>query len=325
MTGKTVNLLFAATSDYLSMAVVTAVSAKANLNKDDKLKIYFLYADIVKNISDKERKNIFEYAIATLNEHEIEYEFIDVKDKMYLLDGQNTGLWGEAISMTHYIFMLAPEILKDIDKVIYLDTDMIVNCDLSEVYNIDLGNHLIAMGAPRGAEDMGDDVCNGGFVFLNLDLWRKENTLPVFLEFGRNLPKSDFCAQNLLHQYFTLNHRDRLLHLDKTYNIFPQLFPEIKIEDIKILHFTGWDNIKPWFDMEGKQRAGFLWWKYAKMTTFYEQFLLKNVVKNTHKHIEYKPLERIFSIKNFGELKIITVLGFKIKRKRGSKKCQKTY
>ncbi len=316
MSGETVNLLLAATSDYLPLGVVTAVSAKANLNKDSKLKVYFLYADIVKEISDKERNNIFEYAKATFDEHNIEYEFIDVKDKISLLEGQNLGMWGEAVSMTHYIFMLAPEVIKDADKAMYIDTDMIVNCDLSEVYNIDLDNHLVAMGAPRGFEDMGDDVCNGGFVFMNLDLWRKENALAPFLEFGRNLPKSDYCAQNLLHQYFTVSNPDRILKVDKAYNIFPHLFPEMPVKDIKILHFTGWDHIKPWYDIEGKQRAGYLWWKYAKMTSFYEKFLFKNIIRNTHKHISYKFVERIFSIKKVEGDKILTVFGIKIKLKK---------
>lgn len=316
MSENRVNILLAASSDYLPYGVVTAVSAKANLNNDTKLKVYFLYADIVKDIPPEEKNNVFEYAKATFDEYDIEYDFIDVKDKMSIFEGQNIGQWGKAISYTHYIYLLAQNVLNDVKKVIYLDTDMIVNTDLSKVYNICLDNYLVAMGAPRGFEEMGEDVCNSGFIVMNLKEWRKENTLKTLLEFGLTIPKCNFCDQNLLHQYFTVNNPDRILKVDKTYNIFPQLFTDIAIEDIKILHFTGWKHIKPWYDLESKQRAGYLWWKYARMTSFYEKFLFMNVIRNTHKHIQYKFFERIFSIKKLDGVKYLTFLGIQIKLER---------
>ena len=280
---KTVNLLFSATSDYLPYAVVTAVSAKENLNSDYGLKVYFMYADIVKTITDYERQVIFEYANATLKKHDIEIEYINIKDNVHLFEGQNTGMWGEAISFTHYLYLLAPIYITDIDKVIYIDTDMIVNCDLSQIYNIDMSNYLITMGAPRGFEEMGDDVSNSGFLILNLKQWREEKTLNKLLEFGKTIPKCNFCDQNLLYQYFTKRNKDRLMLVEKEYNIFPQLFPEIELENIKILHYTGWKHEKPWKDNALKQRGGFLWWRYARKTEFYEYFLLKNIPDPTQK------------------------------------------
>ncbi len=279
----TVHILFAATSDFLPQATVTALSAIDHLKPKTKAHIHFLYADIVKPISENMRNNFFERAKRSIESLGATISFYDVSDQIHLFDGQNIGMWGKEISLTHYMYLLAPNVL-DVDKAIYLDTDMIVNCDLSEVYNIDFGNHLLAMGAPRGQEEMGDDVSNSGFVFLNLKLWRQENTLKQLVDFGEKLPRARFCDQYLLYQYFTKHNPHLLMLVDKSYNIFPQLFPEMDISDIKVLHFTGWHNIKPWVDVKGEQRGGDLWWFYARKTGFYESFVCQLSTQSFNKN-----------------------------------------
>lgn len=316
---KEIDLLFASTSDYLPLIVVNAISIVKNLSCDYKVNLHYLYADIVKPISNEKRTNIFETAENTFKKFDINFLSYDITNLIPLLKGQNIGMWGESISFTHYMYLLAPLVLKDIEKVIFLDADMIVNCDLTEVYNIELGEKLLAMAAPRGMEEMGDDVSNSGFVVLNLAQWRKENILEKLLEFGRQLPKSRFCDQNLLHQYFTLNNPNRLLLVDKLYNIFPQLFYEIPLNEIKILHYTGWNCTAPWKDSNLEQRGSFLWWEYAKETTFYEYFLLNATNSNKQQREKgYSLAEKIFSIKNSRDRKhkILTVLGLKFKIKK---------
>ena len=342
---QTIHVLFAATSDYLPLATVTAVSIIEN-STNKNIQFHFMYADIVKEILDKERIHIQECANETLAEYGCTMKFYNVAKYMDMFEGQNIGMWGKNISLTHYMYLLAPLVLKDINKVIYLDTDMIVNSDLCEVYNTDLKNRLIGMAEPRGQEEMGDDVSNSGFIVLNLELWKQENTLAKLLEFGRNLPKARFCDQWLLYQYFTINNPERLYLFDKSYNIFPQLFMEMKLSEIKIFHFTGWYNIKPWVDTENKQRAGFFWWKYARKTLFYEQFLLNNTKLLIHKsdenhtvqynnivsditqkiliNLKHLIINNIFSIRNDDRKsnKVITVLGikFKFKKRRSNAK-----
>lgn len=329
---KEINFLFAATSDYLPFVTVTAASIANNIPKNCKINLHFLYADIVKEISNKQRNFLFEAASKSFNDFNITFKTYDVTKYISILKGQNIGMWSENICLTHYMYLLAPLVLKDIPTVIFLDADMIVNCDLSELIDIDMKNYLIAMGAPRGMEEMGDDVSNSGFVVLNLKKWQTENTLESLLRFGKELPKSRFCDQNLLHNYFKIKNPDRLLLLDKNYNIFPQLFTNISIQDIKILHFTGWECIAPWYDCNFEQRASYLWWYYAQRTVFYEYFLIQMIKKyletskiSIDNSIKGKKLsiDKIFSIKNEKSAnikhKVITIFGIKFKFKVKSK------
>lgn len=342
MNNNTIHILFAATSDYLPLATVSAVSIIEKCSHRN-IQFHFMYADIVKKISDKERQHFQECAETTLALYGCHIKFYDVSTYMSLFEGQNIGMWGKEVSLTHYMYLLAPLILKNINKIIYLDTDMIVNCDLNEVINTNLYNNLIGMAEPRGQEEMGDNVSNSGFIVLNLELWRKENTLDTLLEFGRNLPEARFCDQWLLYQYFTINNPKRLYLFEKNYNIFPQLFEEIPLSEIKIFHFTGWNCIRPWWDINFKQRGGYIWWYYAKKTLFYDFFVLKNIkrliqqnnnnllaqqqnqIQLKHKK-KYSIFHSIFSCRNDDRRthKIITLLGAKIKIKRGAvKQCQK--
>ena len=314
-----INLLFAATTDYLKYAVVTALSAAENIrDKDTKLCVHFLYADIVRNISDYERKLTFEAAKHTFDNFGIEFHSYDISEYIPQLEGLNVGMWGKEISFTHYMYHFAVLVLNGIDKVIRLDTDMIVNCDLTDLYSSDMGEALIVMGAPRGAEDMGGDVPNGGFSMINLKKWREENTLYDLLEFGKKLPKNSYCDQYLLYRYFVKEHPSRISYVGKEYNIFPQLSDDLPISDIKILHYTGHKCIKPWSDYSGLQRGGYLWWEYARKTTFYEQLLFKTIDTGLKEEKrKNSKIQKIFSLRNESRrYKVLTILGKKFYFKR---------
>lgn len=274
---KPIDILFAATSDYLPYAIVTARSA-IEMAAGRPVNMHFMYADIVRPIDDVVRAGFFEMARRSFDDVNAQINFYDISNLVPLLDGQNTGMWGAEVSKTHYFYLLAPMVLPEsVERVIYLDTDMIVNCDLSDAFDIKMGKHLIVMGAPRGIEEMGDDVSNSGFSVLNLKQWRTENTLNELLEFGRGLPSSRFCDQYLLHEYFKKNHIDRMMFLAPEYNMFPQCHMDIDLKNIKILHYTGYNHYKPWGDVWGRQRGGYLWWRYARRTEFYEKFIMDMV------------------------------------------------
>lgn len=224
--------------------------------------------------------------------------FYDVHDKMHLFDGQNIGMWGKEVSLTHYMYLLAPLVL-DIDEVIYLDTDMVVNTDLSELNNIKLNDKLLAMASPSGKE-IHPDMSNSGFLVLNLKRWREQKTLNQLLEFGRDIEKCWLCDQNLLYQYFTKNHPNDVCLIEKTFNIFAHLEPELEINEIKVFHYAALKE-KPWQSLNSKCRASYLWWQYARKTPFYEEFLFKIMQKECQEKYKNEMIE--FKREFFSEIK----------------------
>ena len=282
---KYINLLFSGTSDFIKYASVTVVSALENLEENVGINVYFLYADILKPISDITRNDWIEQISYSFKDKNVNFNFINVIDKLNLLKNLNIGLWGREVSLTHYIHYLAPLVMTDVDKVIHIDCDFIVNCNLCEIFDIDLGEKLIVLAAQNGVEEDIENH-NGGFSILNLKQWRKENTFSDIINFGENLPKSKFCDTYLINEYFRKKHPDRLLVIDKTYNLFPLSHPDLKIEEIKNLHFTG-PNLKPWLDLWCICRGSFLWWQYARKTTFYESFIFDNMLNLRYQSENY--------------------------------------
>lgn len=48
------------------------------------------------------------------------------------------------LSKAAYFRLLIPELIREYDKCIYLDCDIIVHGDLKELYEIELGNNYLA-------------------------------------------------------------------------------------------------------------------------------------------------------------------------------------
>ena len=265
---KPIDILFAATTDYLKYAVVTARSVVDRLDGRP-VNIHFMYADIVHPIPDDVRDNWFEMARRSFDGENVSFYFYDITDKLLLLDGQNIGKFGPEISKTHYFYLLAPVVLPDsVDKVIYLDTDMIVNCDLDKVYNFNM-NKAMLFAEPSG-DEAEPEMFNSGFSVINLKMWREEDILTDMLSFGRGLPPYRLCDQNLLNKYFA---KKDLNFVSKQYNVFPQFHIGMPLSDIGILHYVG---DKPWNNINVYRCD--LWWYFARRTAFYEQMLVDVVV-----------------------------------------------
>lgn len=170
-------------------------------------------------------------------------------------------------------------ILKNIKKVIYLDCDIIVVKSLSELYSVDISNHVIA-AVPTDAnfyknnmDRLGIQGVPGGFYFnsgvicMNLEKIRNEKIENDFFEYLKeNSQTIQFADQDTLNAVL----QGKCLALDSKFNFVPnpkfhnKEFCKTIPKDITIIHFAG---AKPW----GK---GFYnpftdeFWRYYKKSGF---------------------------------------------------------
>lgn len=199
------------------------------------------------------------------------YSFINLKGRMndIYVDEKYT----EAASYR----LLLPELLPDLDKVMYIDCDIIVRNDLATLYrftNLD-GNYLAAVFEPtmdfqtEHLKTIGcdlDSYINSGFLILNLDQLRRDRMVEKFIDASKN-DNLEFPDQDVLN----ILCRDRIVGLAPYYNSirtfylpqykksFLRKYSERDWEEVKrhgTVHYTG---AKPWnnFTVEFK-----LWWQY---------------------------------------------------------------
>lgn len=189
------------------------------------------------------------------------------------------------ISRPTYYRLMAPSLLPlSVSRVLYLDGDMIVNGDISELWNTDIDRYAFA-GVEDWAFILPDNYTrlqydneygyyNAGVTLYNLDFWRKNKVSDrIFDYINNNVDRIKWLDQDAVNG---LLHSDRcVLPIKYNFQVFffmretwKQYSESLKSEIIKasedpvIVHYNG--HIKPW----DYHYCGYpyyrLWKKFAK-------------------------------------------------------------
>lgn len=185
-----------------------------------------------------------------------------------------------SIPIASYYRLLIGEIIN-VDKCLFLDGDVIVNVDLNELFDLNLGDNYIAgvknfsflQNENKAQEHMKtygfdslDTYINAGVMLFNLQKIREDKMQSIFLEEVNN--KYIFMDQDILNK---VCYR-RIKILEPEYNVpachvqFSKMYLCHGIDynylksGWKILHFMGgykpWCNVRTW--------GAVIWWNYAK-------------------------------------------------------------
>lgn len=166
-----------------------------------------------------------------------------------------------------YFRLFLPEILPDhIDRVLYLDTDLIVNDSLDEFYSIDFAGRKLACAQSSCG------TLSTGVLLLNLSLLRSTHalSLPFAVTIGDDLDVHKILS--------ALIHPEEILLIDeKTYNLIANAaFSRygMRYDTLKdtacILHYAG---EKPWDGDHLHTELERFWWDYAEKSPYYPALL----------------------------------------------------
>lgn len=128
---KVVNICYVTDEAYAMPACISAFSAIFNKMAESYYNIYIL----CKNVSDEKKKYFEKLECNTVKMH-----LIDILDKKDYTDFRIDGIPATPTSIFKFYI---PEILKDIDRVIFIDCDTIVQRDLTQLYNIELNGKMV--------------------------------------------------------------------------------------------------------------------------------------------------------------------------------------
>lgn len=177
----------------------------------------------------------------------------------------------EHISSAAYYRLLAPDLLpSNLNKVLYLDSDLIVNGSIMELYNYDLSNYIVAAYSgeakagttKKRLELNGDYYFNSGVMLINLETWRHMNIGKKCIEFLRDSPQMILLwDQDALNKVID----GQFLNLDKKWNSLVDLYGGNSLADDQsiIVHFIG--SLKPWHSwcISSKKR---IYWSYLRQS-----------------------------------------------------------
>ena len=263
----TIHLACNIDSAFVQHCVVTLVSIFEN-NRDNKVCAHIIAAGLSEN-----EKQILTKLAQDYN-NEIKFYFPD-KD---ILQDFSIKAFRRRISMATYYRCLLSDILPEsVDRVLYLDCDIVVRGNLMPFYSLEFKDKAVAVVEDLGYDEderyiqLGYDkklsYFNAGVLLVNLDAWRKDNVPQKCKDFFRKYPERiKFNDQDLLNIIL----RNSKLHVDETWNMQDAFYrtkntkkinPE-SLNNPMIVHYT---NRKPWnYDSQHPLRNEYF--KYLDLT-----------------------------------------------------------
>ena len=316
-----INIVLLLDEKYFFCTYVAIISMIKNKDKSSIYKLFLLTKDLSTINLDKLK------AISTDN---FEIEVIDVSGYG---DKYNNIVDVYHISNTALIKFDIPNILSSLNKVLYLDGDILVNKDLTELFNTDIEhNYLGAVREIRAENNRYQDLTgtkyyfNSGVMLLNLKKMRDENISSKLIQKKLNQPKTWKCMdQDVFNNVIADNFKILPLEFNNIISIF--LSSNINLSQINefystkyysfkalnknstILHFAG--ELKPWIYNLGCLSK--IYKKYSKTKLKLKKYKGENTF-----------LQNLFSIRNAKnrEGKIVTVLWQKFSIKNNKWRMQ---
>lgn len=174
----------------------------------------------------------------------------------------STKNWSYA---TYFRFIIADFLSPLVDRLLYLDADIICKGSLKELVKLDLNNVIAAAVAERdnewwnhraealGNDDIATGYFNAGFLLLNLSQWEKEDISSQAMNLLSNdavKKKISFLDQDILNLLIV----NKVLFLGKQYNTQFSVNYELKkggvvspiSKDTVLIHYIG--PTKPWHE-----------------------------------------------------------------------------
>lgn len=289
-------IFFSVDNNYIKFMAVTIQSLIENSSENYVYNLRVLYTDISNENMDRIKK---------MSKDNIKIEFVDlnyyidrIKDKLYTRD---------YYSKSTYFRLFLPNLYPNYEKILYLDSDIVILDDVAKLYNINIKNCLLGAATEEtaiytqeiknyakrviGVSD-NKHYFNAGILLMNLKELRDFGLQEKFLYL---LEKNIYSvAQD--QDYLNRMCKGRVKYINQMWNKSPAPIKNVNINKIKIIHYTL--ARKPWHNDAVLYSEYF--WKYAKKTEFYEEILeiKKNYTQEQIKEDEEKT-KKLFELAEF--------------------------
>jgi len=238
MLNKDIHLVFCIDEHYVQHLAVLIKSIECNHQTSAKLNFHVLQQGIPKAKIDKLRSMPLK---GELNLYEINFDaFVGLP------------IWGHFSESIYSRFLIESIIPQSIDKIIYLDVDMVNLVDIQELWDLPLNGDLLlrasvdtGSNSPHIKEKFGlVKYFNSGILLINLKEWRKRHISSLCIDFIKANKREVECPdQDALNVIL----KGLWIELDFSWNFHSGhyvLNPLPKDVIVKIVHFAG--IYKPW-------------------------------------------------------------------------------
>jgi len=236
-----ITIIIASDNHYLCHATVAMMSVLKSTENPQNIVFYFFDEGI--GYSNRE---YLAQEISTLGGNIV---FVDIDKSMF-----EPFFTSGHIKTSAYYRLLAPTLLPStIKKAIYLDSDLLLLENISNLYNIDIGEATLAAVEDPVEKDnrfidslhkVNRRYFNSGVLVINIDNWRKENITEKLFEYVRNNEVLRYHDQDALNMIFD----DKWYKLPSRWNVQTAFYKFEEYQKVcsnpALVHFT--THVKPW-------------------------------------------------------------------------------
>lgn len=261
-------ICFATDDNYVPFLTVALASMLDNASKDNFYMIYVLTS----HLSEENMKSI--------KKHEVEncsIEFVQLSKELDKV--QNMFHLRDYYSKETYYRIFIPNLFPQYQKVLYLDCDITVLGDVSELYNTEIHGYYVAAAQEEVMQtfevfgnyvEQADGInrkeyFNAGILLINCRRWRNKLIAERFVDL---LNRYKFrVVQD--EDYLNVLCKNNVKKLNLGWNKTSYKNENFDDKDLKIIHWK--INWRPWKYKDVLYEEYF--WKYAKMTDFYDKLI----------------------------------------------------
>jgi lipopolysaccharide biosynthesis glycosyltransferase len=273
---KIVPVFFSSDENYLPFMAVALKSIKDNTKKDTLYKVYVLCEGISND--KKDRLNF-------LIDDTMSIDFVDVSSKINSIRQEMHLTLRDYYTLTIFFRLFIPTLFPNLDKAIYIDSDIVVLGDLTDLYDTDLKNNLLGVVVDQVVSNIdpfkyytskhlgvnADEYFNSGVLCMNLSALRDFKLEDKFVSIIKNHTLETVAPDQ---DYLNYLCKGRVKYLSAGWDKMSITDTDMPIKDVKLIHYNMYN--KPWLYSDVPYEKFF--WQYAKSTPFgdYLQSLKQN-------------------------------------------------
>lgn len=288
-----INICISASNKFIELGAVMLYSVLYHAKPETNFMFY-----IIDNGISKENKKSVQSMFKNKKAEVVFINSCDIEKAV----GMNieAGRWTLSTLQRLYISNFLP---TDVEKVLYLDCDMLVRGPLNELYDTDLGEEYVIAGAEEclsennkhniGLQEQ-DPCINAGMLLIDLQRWRNFEVGQKCLSFLKeNLKHLQFFDQDIINAVL----KDRIKVIHQKYNAYtvlfnyqydeilryrnaskfcePKMYQEAVLDPV-IVHFTqDTISVRPWYQ-NGNHKFREEWLEMRNLTPWKNKPLWKD-------------------------------------------------
>lgn len=271
MKNREIPVFFSIDDGYAPFLAVAVDSLIKNSSKNRNYRIIVLY----QNVSEE---NISKISSLAEGHENINIDFVMMESGMEkITDRMSNRLRCDYFTLTIYFRLFIPAMFPQYDKGIYIDSDVVINGDIAELYDIELGDNYIGACNDLSVADVPElvrymenavgvkkeEYINSGVLLMNLAALREAKLDEHFLSL---LSEYHFDCIAPDQDYLNALCNGKIYYLDEKFDAMPN-DNKSPLEATVIIHYNLFS--KPWC-YDGIQ-YGEIFWKYAEESGYIEE------------------------------------------------------